>query len=803
MLSHSHSYTTSIVTQMRNYLDDFKFALRRLWRSPGFTTVAILTLTLAIGANTAIFSIADAVLFQPLPYKDPSRIHILEMLDRQTGKRFLLTPYEYLQTIEEYHRGVGEVGMSEPGPKITVVTDGDARSIPTLATTTNYFHILGVRPAHGRLFDSRDSAQSGRAAMLTYAAWRQRFGGDEKIVGSSITLGTTTFDIVGVLPARFVFPSPLAGRPEIVTVMAPKARGSAGGAFHPIVRLEPSVTREQAQAEIQALTAPLAAVDPRTANQTPVLNDIRSVLYPTGQSIMAFLLAAAAFVLLIGCANLANMLLARVQIGERELGVRIALGASRARLMRPLIFEAVFIGLAGAMLALLVTTVTFDALLSQVPPIVYRNAPVGVGLRVALFTIGLGLLAGLVFSIVPAWWAARADAQSLIQGRLHRAGGRGYLGRSMIAIQVALAVLLVFGAVITSRAFLSMLGVPLGFTPEKVITVQASPAGLKGNDLQAFYAQAIETVMRRDGVMSVGAASSLPLGGGAPDEGARALGASEMTAGIFFVLPSYFETVGIPLIDGRLLDWNDVRSGADASVVSESAARALFPGRSPLGAAFQNSRGRQFVVVGVVADVRGSLERESSPNVYAIPSEATRFLTLVVRMRSRQDVALAEIRREITRLAPGTLVTAEWWADTISALPAYRNPRFQTLVLSTFATLALGLTALGVFGVVAFWVVVRFQEMGIRLALGASPHSLVRLMMKQTLAPVTVGLLIGIVVTNWASRLAEAQLYQVKARDPVTLAATAMTVIVVALLAAYVPARRASKIDPIIVLKAE
>ena len=315
-----------------------------------------------------------------------------------------------------------------------------ARRVPTLAVTANYFQVLGIIPAHGRLFDSHDSTQPGRLAMLSYAAWQQQFSGDDKIVGRSITLGATTFDIVGILPAGFVFPSSLTGKPEIVTVMAPVTYSAAGGAFHPITRLEPGITREQAQAEIEALIAPMKGENPRTADLIPVLDDVKPVLYPAGRPIMAFLLVAATFVLLIGCANLAIMLLARSKRNEHEIGVRSALGASWPRLVCPLLFEACLISLAGALLAILVTAITFNALLRQVPQIAYGNAPVGVDLRVVVFALGLGLVACLAFSIVPAWRSGRLDSLVLIQGR-YKHGNRqnGRLGRPMIAIQIALA----------------------------------------------------------------------------------------------------------------------------------------------------------------------------------------------------------------------------------------------------------------------------------------------------------------------------------------------------------------------------
>jgi putative ABC transport system permease protein len=472
-----------------------------------------------------------------------------------------------------------------------------------------------------------------------------------------------------------------------------------------------------------------------------------------------------------------------------------------------MIIEAILISVAGALLAVLVTDLTFTALLRQVPRIVYGNAPVGVGPRVMLFALGLALLAGLVFSVLPAWRSSRLDAQTLILGRYQRIGGRRgrrrQFDRLMIAIQVALALPLVFGVAIACRAFLSVLSVPLGFTPDNIITVTVYPYGEDGAARrQAFYVRAIETLVQRNDVASVGAAGSLPFGS-AWDDVVPGAEPGKLAAGIVHVLPGYFETVRISLTRGRLLNWDDVRGGASASVISESAARRLFPGRDPLGATFTNSRGRQFVVVGLVADVRKDLEREAEAAAYVIPGEATRVMTLVVRTHSRQEAALVSIRREIGALAPGNPVTARWWTDSINALTAYSNPRFQTLVLGAFAAMALILTAQGIFGAVAFSVAARTHEMGIRLALGAAPRSLVTLMMKQALIPLAGGLLIGLLVMLWGRQIVEAQLYQVETRDPVMLATAILTIIAVAVIAAYLPARRASRVDPIVVLRAE
>ncbi len=498
--------------------DDLKLALKRMRNAPGFTVAAVLTLALAIGANTAIFSIADAVLFRPLPYRDPDAIHILRWANRRTGARATLMEYRYLQPISLHHRGLSDIGMLEQATSPIVVGPAGAEAVPMMAVTANYFQLLGVQALRGRLFDTRDASAPGRAAVLSYSAWRQRFGGDEHIVGRSVALGGTTFDIVGVLPSAFIFPSAFAGRPQIVTVMAPAAPGTKGGTFNPIVRREPGVTREQAQAEMDALVAPLLTESKPGSEYTPVLEDLRGVLYPTGRPIMTFVFAAAGLVLLIGCANLANMLLARSHRRERETGVCAALGASRVRLVRPVILEAVLIGLSGAALAVLVTAGMFDALLRQVPPVAYRGAPVGVDARVIVFALALGLLSGLFFSVAPAWRSASVDAQSLLQGR--RDGGRRWrFGRPMVAVQVALAIVLVFGAVVAGRAFLAVLRVPLGFSPENVVTIRVWPRGTGGLALQNFYVQAVEAMARRGDVVSAGAAGSMPLDGAAADEG--------------------------------------------------------------------------------------------------------------------------------------------------------------------------------------------------------------------------------------------------------------------------------------------
>jgi putative ABC transport system permease protein len=528
------------------------------------------------------------------------------------------------------------------------------------------------------------------------------------------------------------------------------------------------------------------------------------VLFPTGRPVMALLVIAAALVLLVGCANLANMLMARTQRREREIGLHVALGATRLRIVRPIFFETMIVGIAAALLALLVTALMFELLLRQVPPAAYGSANIQFDIRVAVFAIGLGVLAGFVFAVVPSWWCARLDVQALVRGR--RAGRwrrHGTLGQPMIAVQVGVAIVLVFGAVIAGRALVSVLRVPLGFSPDNLIAINARPDELSTADFRGFYERSVETLRRRSDVMAAGAGGSVPTDGFRAAENVETSG-HQRPVDVLHVLPGYFETIGMPLLRGRLLTREDMRGGFNGAVVAESAAQALFPEQDPVGATFRSRQGRHFTVVGVVGDVQRSLSRHMPPPAYVFPPrDTTRGMTIVARMRNRGPQALDDIRRDIAALAPGSPVTGVWWSDSIDSLASYRNPRFQTLVLGAFAGLALVLTAMGIFSVVTVVVATRTREMGVRLALGAPPRSLVGLVLRQAVTPVAIGILAGLVTTRWLRRVAEAQLFEVNARDPFTLAGAAFIVAAAAVVAAYLPARHATRVDPIDVLRAE
>ena len=794
--------------------NDCRIAVRRLINTPAFTTLAVLTLALAIGTNTAIFSIADAVLFRPLPYSDPDHLYALLSLDPKTGERLRSVPYEYVQAIEGRHPEIGDIGLRGT-TMMTVHRGGDQPEwMETVALTPEYLNVLGVSPVRGRFFQASDSGQAGNLAVITYETWQRRFGGDETIIGRSVLLGAAMRVVIGILPRDFMLPATAlnfqysqTGRPEFFTqgVLPDRATNAElpqvvfdGLADEPLIRLRAGVPLEQAQTKIDTI---VAAVQ-RDRTDRVLLVTPRAVLFPTGRPIMAFVMVAATLVLLIGCANLANLFFACSRGRERDLGICSALGASRLRLVRPIIIETTFIAVAAAAIGLVVTAASFDFLLRQVPPIAYRSASIRVDGRVAVFAIGLGLVSGCLFAAAPAWWSARLDVRTLLNRRIPLGNWRRMaFGHPMIVVQVALTIVLVFGAMVAARALVNVLRVPLGFTPDNLIVVNAQPNPAKVTDVRGFYLNAVEVLASRPDVLRAGAGGSVPTDGFSRSEAVDVSGEQRPVDAIY-VLPGYFETVGINVLRGRGLTAADVADGG-AAVLSVSAAKALFPTRDPMGSTFKTRQGRRFVVVGIVNDVARSLTRQLAAPAYVIPPPTmTRGMTLVARTRARSAGALVDARRVIGGLVTSA-VTAVWWSDTISASTPYRNPRFQTLILTTFATLGIALTALGIFALVSFQVAARMREMGVRLAIGASPGSIVRLVVRQAAAPVVAGLCIGLVATQWLKPIAEAQLYAVDVRDAPSLVIAGVAVLSATLLAAYLPARRASRTDPAAVLRSE
>jgi len=780
-------------------LTDFRTAWRSIRRSPGFALSAVLTLSLTVGANTAVFSVADAVLFRPLPYADPDRLFVLQARDPQSGTRYGFVPDDLLRWISERAADLGELGTLEIRRSVVVDTPDGPERVAIAQVSPDYFRILGVHPARGRLFADDERSHGVEAAILSHGAWRRRFGADQTVVGRDVSFGTATFRIVGILPETFVFPAGTPAQPEITT-LAPEALVD-DGAVSPILRLPKGATPEAVQARLESVARGWRSARDPDARSVPVLADIRSVMYPSGRPVLGFLLAAALLVVLLGCANLAHHLSLRSDQHRRELAVRLALGASRGRLVRPLLLESVMVGAAAGSLAVLVNALAFEALIREVPSALYRGAPVGVSLRVVVLALALGIGSGVMFACVPAWRAARYDVQPLLRSWAGPAV-RGLRGHWLVTVQTALAVALVSGAVVAAGALVSALGVPLGFTHENVAVVRISLQEADAGPALNLYERALESLRGHAEVLAAGGASSLPLDGQAAESAVRALGGGRV--GLVGVLPGYFEAAGMRLVRGRLLDPRDLRRGDDPAVVSEHAIGLLAsPGRDVIGETLEGIDGRRLVVVGVVGDVASSLQHPDVPRVYSVPGSMKQPLTLVVRTRARTNDLLASIRRTVGQPAAGAPVTATWWSDSIAALPGYRTPRLQTLLLGAFSLLALGLASLGTYVAVSFTTALRTREIGIRLALGATRSALLARMLRQALVPVSAGVVVGVIASVWLARLATAHVFDIPVRLPITLATACTLVLAAATLAAWWPASRASRSDPAAVLRVE
>jgi len=790
-------------------LDDLILALRKAATTPLSTALAVATLALALGANSAVLSIADAVLFRPLPYAQPERLCFLRMLNRQTGRDSPLVPLEYLEALEGAHIFEGVARKSNFSLIVEPGVEG-AEHVGIMSVAPDYFDVLGVRPRLGRLFDVQDADEPGRMVVLTYASWQQRFGADETVIGRSVTIHGERRDIIGVLPPGFVFPGaaipPLAlefwPKYEYITTQ-PANTLFRPGAVEPVVRLARGVTRDQAQARIDAIASSVTPAS-GTADAVPMLVDLRSVLFPTGQSIMRLLLVASGFVLLLGCVNLAHLFLTRTRSRVQEIAVRALLGAGRARLMRPMLLEAVVVGIGAAVVALVVTRLIFDALTRQVPATAYGDAAIGVDWRVGLLTLALGVLSGVAFGAAPAWLLASSNVQaSLARGGRHPARSHRAFGRATIALQAALATVLMAGAIVATRNLVSVLSVPLGFSPEDVVAIDARPSFRERAAVTAFRHGAVRALAERPDVAAAGATDALPLV--KPVRSARdpVETPDGEAIGNVAVLPGYLETIGARLVGGRAFSWDDTAPGSRAVILNESASRTLFQGVDPVGRTVRTKGGHDLEVIGVVADVRMSLTGQVPPLTYMILGDDFGGATFVARMRVHSDTAPIEMRRFVNAMASDMPVTTAWWTDAIDSLAEYRTPRFQTVVLGTFAALAMLLTVLGVFGVVSSLVANRTHEIGVRLALGATRSSIVGAVLRYAAAPVLIGVAVGF-GAGWAlGRLAEAHLAGFEAGGPGVFVAGAAIAVATALLSAYVPARRAGRLDPTVLLRVE
>jgi putative ABC transport system permease protein len=803
---------------------DVRYALRLLRRTPGFAAAAVLTLALGIGANTAIFSVVSAVLLRPLPYADPGRLVMVG--ERAPSGSASSVGFATFVDWRQRNHGFEDLALIRSWSP-TLADGGAPERIPAVRVSSNYFRLLGVRPALGRDFlPEEDTADRWRVVLLSDGLWRRRFAADPAVVGRTITMNDRAFTIVGVLPASFepLVSERLYQRADMwglvgYDVSLPYA---CRGCQHlkAIGRLSRGVALEQARADIDAVQARLRAEHPTDYDRTgtmavvPLEQELTGHLRPA----VAVLMGAVAFVLLIACANVANLLLVRVAQRERELALRAALGASRARLVRQLLIECGLIGVAGGFAGLILAAWGVPLLVRLAPAASSRLATAHIDGRVLGFSLAVALATIALFGLLPALRGSRVELQSMLQaGARKTAEGPGStLRRLLLAADVALAVVLLTGAGLMIRSVGRLLAVDPGFDPRGVLSLQVSFVGAAYAEDATVLARTGEILARLralPGVEAAAAASEIPLGGNGDTWGFHIQGrvpanpADDPSAERYSVTPEYFAAMRIPLRQGRLLTDADHVSAEPVMLIGEQTARELWPHGDALGHHVrigEAGKGPWRRIVGIVGDVRHhALASPPTLQMYLPQAQVTdSYLTLVIRGGGEPALLAAAARRLVGTVARDVPV---YEVAPLSELVArsVAPRRFVMVLLEVFGAVALLMTAVGVYAVISYAVVERTREIGIREALGASVADVVRLVVGGGLLVVGAGLAAGTVVSLAATRWLEASLYGVAPTDPASLAAAAVTLLLIAAAAHGVPVMRALRIDPAVALRQE
>ena len=805
---------------METFLQDLRYALRNLVRQPGFAATAILTLALGIGATTAIFSVVNAVVLRPLPYREPDAIVAVRTLWTKTGLNSATVSAPDFHDWKAQNRSFDALAYYSGG-EAPVMADGNPDYATTYIVTPGFFDALGVGPRAGRLFTPEEEKAGGPlAAVITDAYWRRQFGARADAIGSTLKLGDQFFTIVGVLPPGLRFPA----RADVYAPAAftTETASRSGHNYQVIGRLKAGVSLEQAQGEMSAIASRLADQYPLSnAGKSVLVMPLKDLLVRDTRATLYVLLAAVSFVLLIACANVANLLLARSTARSREMVVRAAVGAGRGRLVRQLLTEGLVLALVSAAIGAALARGGVIALLALAPTDLPRLDEIQVDTTALGFALLISLLASVIFGLAPALHISRVRlAEGLRQGGKGSAlGARSGLARNAFVVaEIALAVVLVVAAGLLGRSLVALAQVDMGFSPERVLVLRTSFPVNRDEDAPravAFYRDALRDVRAVPGVDAASGVLSIPTsvrsngsywleGGPGPDQ----TGVNAPEAVLNVVTPDYFRTMRIPVKRGRDFAENDRADAPFVAIVSEALVRESFGGRDPIGHRIQCGLDSLafMTIVGVVGDVRTyGPARPPQPEIY-MPFEQhplpSTVLTIMARTAAPDPLALTEtLRRVIHARNPEVPMKASTMERTL--LDASAAPRFRTFLLVVFAAVALLLAVAGVYGVMAYTVSQRVPEIGVRVALGASPADIMRMIVGQGARLAAVGLGVGLVLALAASRLLQGLLFGVTARDPLILAAVTALVTSAALAACYIPGRRALRVEPTVALRAE
>jgi putative ABC transport system permease protein len=798
-----------------------------LLKNPGVTLVAVIALMLGIGANTAIFSVVNAVLLRSLPYEDGERLAIV-WENRQSGKG---NPQNVINLGNFYDWKDQNQVFSDMAAFFdlnrNLTGDGDPEEVAGQIATTNLFSVLGVKPIHGRTF-APDEGKPGepKVVVLGYDLWQRRFGGDPHIVGRSITINNEQNEVIGVLPADVGWHvqkgSMIKRAPEIWSPwqVSSELRERRGRFARAVARLKPGVMLAQAQNEMNIIGARLEQQYPEFNTKWGVnVVPLRTQLTGEIRKPLLILLGAVGFVLLIACANVANLLLARAASRRKEIALRAGLGASRWRIARQLLTESVLLSSLGGVFGLLLAWWGTKALVALSPPGLMDLRNVAVSLPVLGFTFGLTLLTGIIFGLVPALEAARFDlTDSLKEGGKNIGGGAGSqrLRNLLVVTQVALALVLLVGAGLLMKSFNRLQSVQPGFEANKLLTMQINLPGRKyDNDRKVidFFKRAIDEVQTIPGVEDVGAISFLPFAG--PHSGTRIQiegqpklpPGQELSTGVCVTDANYFQVMQIPLKRGRLFTEQEATEMRHVVVVNETFAQQNLPGQDPIGKRVTINMKDDNVpseIIGVVGDNKHlGLDTEVEPmSFWPHPELAYSSMTLAIRTRGEPTSVASAARNTIRNLDPEQPVGEVSTMNSLMARSIARS-RFNATLLAAFSLVALVMAAVGIYGVISYSVQLRTHEIGVRMALGAQRRDVLTLVVKRGIVLGLIGVTVGLIGSLGLTRLMTTLLFEVKATDTTVFAGVAGALFLVTLIACYVPARRATKVDPLVALRYE
>jgi putative ABC transport system permease protein len=809
-----------------NILQDIRYALRMLLKRPGFAGIVVLTLALGIGANTTIFSAIDAVLLNPLPYKDPERLMVVWETNKQLGPELwdrnevTIGNFRDWRSRNQVFEQLGSLFYTD----MILTGAGEPERIKSCVVTTNFFQALGVQPLLGRSFlPEAETPGSPFTVIISHQLWQRLFNSDTSVINKSLTLNGHTVALIGVMPPAFElqFPTRVHVDMWVPMIIGEGDLDRSNSFLYALGRLKKGVSREQAQSEMDLIASQLQQQYPETNAERGVrVVPLHKQVVGKVESYLYMLFAAVGFLLLIACANVAGLVLVRVTARHREVAIRMAVGASRWRLVRQLLTESVILSVLSGLLGLLFAYGGVKLLLALTPSEVPRLHEIGLHVPVFLWTLAISIVTGVLFGLAPAIQASSPDLNTALKENSGRNPGsfQGSGLRNLLVVsEVAVALLLLVGAGLMTKSFFRLQQVDPGFEATNVVSMNIALPTSKYRQQQVniFYDQLIERVKNLPGVKAVAGIDPLPLSNNNVSsrfvvEGAPLVAlADRPNAGIRVVTPDYFQTMSIPSLKGRSFTEQDRDNTAKVIIVNEALASRYWPNGDAIGKRlgfFEDDPGKQVwrEIVGVVGNVRHkALEIEVTAEVYFPYKQLPRnFMNLVVRSASDPSSMVPAIRNQVLSVDKDQPVSDIMTMDQRVAR-SVASTRFVMSLLGAFSLLALGLAAVGIYGVMAYLVTQRTQEIGVRMALGAQKRDVLKLVVGRGMALAVMGIAIGLVASLALTRLMRSLLFEVTPTDWLTFVITSLVLLTVALLACYIPARRAAKVDPLVALRYE